>query len=154
MKKIALVLCVALFVLAACASTQKKQREWNESYETRIQCGTYGVYPVELVFDRYDNKIVLRIVYPPSKVVGFGQESLNFLKYEVVRLVHNRTTKLGKTGYTFTFAGGYPDWGPYESHMITYWTDSLTFAHHASIEGKRITAWGVDKKPGYWPYQF
>jgi hypothetical protein len=108
----------------------------------------------ELVFDLRGTKLTLRTPSTNFKPnVGLDPE-LDMIKMEVIRLTSATTPiKLGDSGYTFRYEGGYPIWGPSMQTVHGKWHQNLLFAEEGKLTGLQITARGLPEHPtGYYPY--
>jgi hypothetical protein len=115
---------------------------------------TFGDDPVFLSFDATTGRVSIRIKPDPGAVFGVPDDSLVFLKAEVIRLTSDTKTIPLAEGYSLQFTGGYPTWAPYFASLKDGVYRGLMFAEHATITpDKVIVVQGGYKKPdGYYPY--
>lgn len=105
---------------------------------------------IEMIYDSSDGRLALRI----PQEFGIGSEELNYLKKEVEFLTSQKEPlKLGVSGYTFIFRGGYPIWGPYSAWSNKGHFKCLLFAEGVTVVNNEIYVYGEISRPShYYPY--
>jgi hypothetical protein len=123
--------------------------------QTIVRYGEFEGEPVELVVNRLGGTAVLRVHHAVGSGKDFLPGTTEYLKAEVEKFVTaKKPVRLGQTGKTFEFTGGYPIWGPHSSYVGDEGHDtSLYFADGVTIAGDAITGKGpAEMGKGYYPY--
>jgi hypothetical protein len=156
-KRILIVVSVfALFGIVGISGCSKAKVETAPVYDGFVAAySTFEGDLVELVYDG-SRRVELRIHLGSGNYdqIFLDGSAMQFLKGEAMRLAKTpQGVKLGNTGYSFVFTGGYPLWGPYgaweckKGHFVC-----LVFAERAVMRGKTIYARGTKEKEKYYPY--
>ena len=133
-------------VLLFCSNTNNANSE-----ELRIKYKEFQGKIVEMIYDSSDGRLALRI----PQEFGIGSEELNYLKKEVEFLTSQKEPlKLGTSGYTFIFKGGYPIWAPYGAWRSEGHFKCLLFAEGVTVtNNNEIHVYGEISRPShYYPY--
>lgn len=142
-----LVLCLALYIafvlstiFAPAVSVVCSESGW------RVISYFNGEDSLEMVIDDSSGGAWLRMAGQDAADHRFT----NIMAREVKRLITNRSTILGESGYEFVYEGGHPIWGPYTAMSPPPCPDyqCLFFSYKAEISGKRIIARG-EEQMGY-----
>jgi hypothetical protein len=122
--------------------------------ETIIEYGQFNGRPVQMVLEPKGH-IVLKVTLLSAAEGGDSLDggdsmdvdyAIHFLEKELARLTS--TTKpvaLGKSGYSFTYEGGYPIWGPHQEVSKGVSHECLFFAENAKIIGHEIRGKGTER---------
>ncbi len=153
MKRMLLVVCLSILVIFVITPVCAEYPN-----EVVIKYSEFKNHPVELVLDKNNGRVILRIRFDdgefPFDHYKWSEGSLDFLKSEVERFVAtNQPVMMGNTGIYFKFSGAYPIWGPYSSWSRNVVYECLYFANSGSIIKSTLYAVGVSNTGYYYPYK-
>ncbi len=155
---VSLVIFVSLLLVSCSSNSVKETAETKDTAPVKVEASNliipYGEYkgmPVELEYDSIKQRLSIRVA---MEDISFGDEELNFLKEEVMKIFIPGELKIAKTNYTLHCAGGYPLWGPYSStsNGVYHYYKCLLFSENVTLLSDDIYLSGIDRKSSYYPY--